>query len=1163
MGRFTAKLLIEFGMVALLGAPFAGADTAGGQTFQPSPALREIQALRLEEKPVIDGQIVQRDKPGWTPVIAVDWPERNASVAAWFRPEWNDEDFYVAVFLPGASTKKSMPAAPTLKAPFVVEMDLDVQPEPIPGGGGRYRLKLAPLSKSPTRMDLRSETGLATRRLGAGTKPGDPGVVLCGESTHAGFPLDETRARWSEAPGGLAFEATIAWRSLGLEGPPTETPFLFDLAVARPGMGRRGWIAGAHGDERTGGAVRLLDSAEAFDPEAFARYTLTPVVSSPLNLQQEAIQAAFPLCALMGGPNEESPAEFVLIGPDGLEKASATSEAGPVAMASLETDGLPDGLYRLQARRADNTVAVAERSIRLAGQFVKSDLRPRRARLEERLEKAKSRKQKSGDRHAFKPPKASQSPFFWRDGHVERARACVKASILPAGATPGDLEDALRSLDDARAILDALDAGRRPDPKSESVDHGAGFAADGTRGPVEFVPVAGDRARLVVEAADETPWQVSPFIYGTFSEPLAYGWPIYRNLHAQLVVNPSFAWGSPKPLALITPFAGFDAESVREILAGKWRPLIDASEDEVANPWLALGQGNAAFSLVGGAYNTERCVRIEASASARGVGVGQALSLPAWRCDRYLLRCFLRCEGKAPAVTALLMHKGETIDSARFDSLDGQWLAFEAEFKTPLLEERTNTFLLALVFDGPATVFVDQVTLTPSDAVDGFDPQVVEGLREMKPGWIRWPGGNYTSAHNWRDGIGPLDKRPTRLNPAWKGLDPNHLGTDEYLRLCQLADLEPFICVNGGAGSPEEAADWVEYCNGGPETPMGRLRARNGHEAPYGVRYWNIGNELWGHWQIGHCEALENAERYEAFARAMRQRDPSIRLVACGLGPLGGENGRRWNEALFDRLGSEIECLDFHTYVRLDGRRDLDALDRIEAYAAMPATFEQALMEFRDLCLERGLDRTRIVQGEYNSRRLKDAPPRLNLVGDLLAYAGWLHVFMRQGDYVIGANATEFSPFNPRAIQFGQLHPRCELFALYAARAGSQPVHARLETPVRHEPRRLNPILSPVFNLPLVDAVALKDPADGSLALSFINRDFRREIAVDIELKDFDPAPRATRFRHWDNFPLDQPKGPFTRPSFEEEEFHASERFALPLPPHSVTLLKIPERRQD
>ncbi len=186
---------------------------------------------------------------------------------------------------------------------------------------------------------------------------------------------------------------------------------------------------------------------------------------------------------------------------------------------------------------------------------------------------------------------------------------------------------------------------------------------------------------------------------------------------------------------------------------------------------------------------------------------------------------------------------------------------------------------------GTGTFHIGVVSLMPADNLDGFRADMVKLLRELRSGIYRWPGGNFVSGYNWRDGIGNRDTRPPRYDYAWHTVEYNDVGTDEFMKLCALLQIDPYICVNAGFGDAQSAADWVEYCNGSADTPMGRRRAMNGHPKPYGVKWWGIGNEMYGEWQLGHMDIDQYVIKHNMFGEAMRKVDPSIELVASGATP--------------------------------------------------------------------------------------------------------------------------------------------------------------------------------------------------------------------------------------------------------------------------------------
>ncbi|MBL0160363.1 MAG: alpha-N-arabinofuranosidase [Bryobacterales bacterium] len=186
---------------------------------------------------------------------------------------------------------------------------------------------------------------------------------------------------------------------------------------------------------------------------------------------------------------------------------------------------------------------------------------------------------------------------------------------------------------------------------------------------------------------------------------------------------------------------------------------------------------------------------------------------------------------------------------------------------------------------GRGTFHVGAVSLMPADNTKGFRPDIIALLKAQRSGMYRFPGGNFLSAHDWHDAIGDPDKRPSTWDPVWSALQPNDVGTDEFLTMCELLGVEAFISVNSGFGDAYSAAEQVEYVNGATATRMGRLRAANGHPAPYNVKWWGIGNEMYGDWQFGNMALKQYVIKHNMFAKAMRKVDPTIKLLATGATP--------------------------------------------------------------------------------------------------------------------------------------------------------------------------------------------------------------------------------------------------------------------------------------
>jgi alpha-N-arabinofuranosidase len=267
---------------------------------------------------------------------------------------------------------------------------------------------------------------------------------------------------------------------------------------------------------------------------------------------------------------------------------------------------------------------------------------------------------------------------------------------------------------------------------------------------------------------------------------------------------------------------------------------------------------------------------------------------------------------------------------------------------------------------GSDSFHVGAISLMPADNVEGFRPDTIALLRQIRSGFWRF-GGNYTSGYNWYDAIGDRDRRSPAWDFAWNAMQTNDLGMDEFAALCRLIGVEPYISVNAGFGDAHSAAEQVEYMNGDVTTHMGALRAKNGHPEPYGVRFWNIGNEPWGSWQLGRTDLKYFVLKHNEFAKAMRKVDPSIVLVASGemledgnvppelrgkhignLGPLyGGEAD--WTGGFLEHCWGNFDGIAEHWYARPGTHFDLEkarSLPVEEPSNKADVKVEQSLLEY-------------------------------------------------------------------------------------------------------------------------------------------------------------------------------------------------------------------------
>lgn len=259
-----------------------------------------------------------------------------------------------------------------------------------------------------------------------------------------------------------------------------------------------------------------------------------------------------------------------------------------------------------------------------------------------------------------------------------------------------------------------------------------------------------------------------------------------------------------------------------------------------------------------------------------------------------------------PGITAVkvVLCQGEESQTVRIEKPAGSFSSYPLRFHSEVLTHNAN---LTVIPEGLGKVWIGTLSLMPSDNIEGFRSDVIALLKELNSPVYRWPGGNFVSGYNWKDGIGERDRRPPRKNPAWQGIEPNDVGIDEFMTFCRILDTEPYIAVNAGLGDARQAREEVEYCNGSAETPMGRLRAANGHPEPWNVRWWSIGNEMYGDWQLGFMSTEDFVKKHNDFASVMRNADPDITLIAVG--ELG-----EWDRLVLANCSESMDMISEHFY---------------------------------------------------------------------------------------------------------------------------------------------------------------------------------------------------------------------------------------------------------
>jgi len=247
----------------------------------------------------------------------------------------------------------------------------------------------------------------------------------------------------------------------------------------------------------------------------------------------------------------------------------------------------------------------------------------------------------------------------------------------------------------------------------------------------------------------------------------------------------------------------------------------------------------------------------------------------------YVGRIYLAGDPRATVVVRLVWGAGEGESQAVTIpplSREFQRHSFKFEAKADSDDAR-----LEIAGKGAGTFAVGTVSLMPADNVQGFHADMIRLYKEAGFKMAKWPGGNFVSAYDWRDGIGDIDKRPPRLQPMWSDrVEPNDVGLHEFMAFCRLLGAEPYLTINSGFGDAQSAADEVEYCNSSTSTRLGRMRAEHGHPEPFKIRLWCIGNEMYGPWQYGHMSLDQYWTKHNYIVEAMKKVDSRIKVALSG-----------------------------------------------------------------------------------------------------------------------------------------------------------------------------------------------------------------------------------------------------------------------------------------
>jgi alpha-L-arabinofuranosidase len=464
---------------------------------------------------------------------------------------------------------------------------------------------------------------------------------------------------------------------------------------------------------------------------------------------------------------------------------------------------------------------------------------------------------------------------------------------------------------------------------------------------------------------------ISKYIYGQFIEHL--GQCIYGGIWAEMLEDRKFYYAIPAN------------HNTWETTGSGARVLRDS-------PWKVIGPKASIKMTKELAYSGEHSPQITAAGQVAGI-YQEELALVKGR--KYEGRIVIAGDKSAAPVKVSLVWGpvDEERQTIKITQLKTDYSAVTFDFTA---DADTDNGRLE-ISSSKGRFAVGAVSLMPADNIEGFRRDTLALLKEIDSPVYRWPGGNFVSGYDWRDGIGDRDRRPTRANPAWTGIEINDVGIHEFIRLCELIDTEPMIAVNTGFSDAYSAAAEVEYCNGSKKSHYGKMRVKNGSSKPFNVKWWCVGNEMFGAWQLGYMQLNHYTLKHNWVEDMMRQTDPDIKTV--GVGCLGG----RWSEGMLKKCSDNMDLISEHFYCQ--GRADI-----AEHVAQIPQNIKKiadAHRKYRNEIDQLANKDIRIALDEWNYWYGKHVYGELGTryySKDMLGIAAGLHEYFRNSDIMFMAN---------------------------------------------------------------------------------------------------------------------------------------------------------------
>lgn len=522
--------------------------------------------------------------------------------------------------------------------------------------------------------------------------------------------------------------------------------------------------------------------------------------------------------------------------------------------------------------------------------------------------------------------------------------------------------------------------------------------------PEHTAPIVGTkdwtRVEMPIDTGPDDVLQINCLL-GYFGQAKGKAW--YDDVQLDLVstqeLKPEVGLAGTLPRTPISKYiySQFIEHLGRCIYGGIWAEMLDDRKF-----YDAVGTGSSPWKILGGATVTmdthapfvgDHSPQV-ALTGGKAAGILQgSLALVAGK--TYTGRIWLAGGANAAPVTVSLVW-GEGANERQTVTIGKLAEKFAKTSLKFVAGAATRTARLEITSAGSGSFRVGTVSLMPADNVRGMRPDTLQRLRELNAPLYRWPGGNFVSGYDWRDGLGDSDRRPPRKNPAWQGIEHNDFGLHEFMDFCREVNTEPLVVVNTGFGDAHSAAEEVEYVNGKANSPMTAWRAKNGRREPWNVVWWGVGNEMWGPWQLGYMALNQYVFKHNQVETAMRHISPNIKTVGSG-------DAGAWSEGMLKNCADHMTLLSEHFYCQERPSVAAHVAQMpaaIRAKAAAHRRYRETIPQLKGKDIRIAMDEWNYWYGPYVYGELGTQ----YFLKDALGIAAGLHEYYRNSDIIYMAN---------------------------------------------------------------------------------------------------------------------------------------------------------------